>query len=281
MEQQVTIKGVKSGIVLKLSGEGDFEELLPQISEKFESSASFFGASRTALSIEGRNVSEEEAEKILDVIKEKTRLRISAVITEDKEITGKFKETLGKEFEISEAEKDKRIDELTEENNSLKERLESLTGVSGKNAEIHIGSLRSGMSYEADQSLIILGDVKNGATVTAGGSIFVIGTLTGIAGAGVFGDRTAFVMALNMDPLQIRIADMLAISEDHEEVDFSKAGLSNSVRHVDNGPEVAEITDGHIIIKPYDREFLEECAFLNDKDRDKKDETPEEKKTEE
>ncbi len=278
MEQQVTIKGVKSGIVLKLTKEADFEELLPQISEKFESSASFFGASRMALSIEGRNVSEKEAEKILEVIREKTRLRISAVMTEDKEITGRFKETLGKEFEISEAEKDKRIDELTEENNSLKERLESLTGVSGKNAEIHIGSLRSGMSYEADQSLIILGDVKNGASVTAGGSIFVIGTLTGIAGAGVYGDRTAFVMALNMDPLQIRIADLLAISEDHEEVDFSKAGLSNSVRHVDNGPEVAEITDGHIIIKPYDREFLEECAFLNDKDREKKEEKSEEKK---
>ncbi len=284
MEQQVTIKGIKSGIVLRLDRDADFDGLLDQISEKFESSSSFFGTSRTALSIEGRNVTEEEAEKILKIIKEKTRLRITAVITEDKELLEKFREKIGKENEISEAEKDKKIDELTEENDRLRERLDSLTGVDGRNAEIHIGSLRSGMSYEAEQSLIILGDVKNGATVTAGGSIFVIGTLTGIAGAGVYGDRSAFVMALNMDPLQIRIADLLAISEDHEEVDFSKAGLSNSVRHVDNGPEVAEITEGHIIIKPYDREFLENCAFLTGKVRketaeeDKGEDKEEEKK---
>ncbi len=265
MEQNVTIKGVRSGIVLRLNEELSFEELLFQISEKFESASSFFGTSKIVLKIEGRNITGEETEKILDVIKEKTKLRINAVITDDKDLDTKLNEGITKDNEISEAEKDKKIDMLMEENAHLKERLASLTGIDGRNAEIHIGSLRSGMSYEAEQSLIILGDVKNGATVTAGGSIFVIGTLTGIAGAGVYGDSTAFVMALNMDPLQIRIADSLAISEDQDPVDFSKTGLSNSVRHVDNGPEVAEITDGHIIIKPYDREFLENCAFLNDK----------------
>lgn len=265
MEQHVTIKGVKSGIVLKLDKDISFEDLLPQISERFASAASFFGTSKIALKIDGRDVSGEETEKILDTIKEKTKLRINAVITENKELQKKFNEEIGKEIDLSEAEKDKRIDELTEENARLKEKIAGLTGVDGRYAEIHVGSLRSGMSYEAEQSLIILGDVKNGATVTAGGSIFVIGTLTGIAGAGVYGDKTAFVMALNMDPLQIRIADSLAISEDQDPVDFSKTGLSNSVRHVDNGPEVAEITDGHIVLKPYDREFLENCAFLNDK----------------
>ena len=265
MEQHVTIKGVRSGIVLKLDKDAPFDDLLPQIAERFESAASFFGTSKIVLKIDGRNVNEGESGKILDVIKEKTKLRINAVLTEDKELQDKLNEAAGKENELSEAEKDKKIDALEEENAKLREKLAGLTGVDGRYAEIHVGSLRSGMSYEAEQSLIILGDVKNGATVTAGGSIFVIGTLTGIAGAGVYGDKTAFVMALNMDPLQIRIADSLAISEDQDPVDFSKTGLSNSVRHVDNGPEVAEITDGHIIIKPYDREFLENCAFLNDK----------------
>lgn len=265
MEQHVTIKGVKSGIVLKLDKEPSFEDLLPQIAERFESASSFFGTSKLVLKVEGRDVSEEEAGKILDVIKEKTRLRITAVITEDKKLSEKLQEGINKENALSEAEKDKKIDSLTEENEKLKSKLASLTGIDGRNAEIHIGSLRSGMSYEAEQSLIILGDVKHGASVTAGGSIFVIGTLTGTAGAGVYGDSKAFVMALNMDPLQIRIADMLAISEDQDPVDFSKTGLFNSVRHVDNGPEVAEITDGHILLKPYDREFIENCAFLNNK----------------
>jgi len=265
MEQYVTIKGVKSGIVLKLDGGVSFDELLPQISERFESASSFFGTSKIVLKIEGRDLSEEETEKVIGCIKEKTKLRLNAVITDNKELQDKLNKAVGIENEISEADKDKKIDALTEENAKLRDRIAGLTGMDGRYAEIHVGSLRSGMSYEAEQSLIILGDVKNGASVTAGGSIFVLGTLTGIAGAGVYGDKTAFVMALNMDPLQIRIADSLAISEDQDPVDFSKTGLSNSVRHQDNGPEVAEITDGHIILKPYDREFLENCAFLNDK----------------
>ena len=70
MEQNVTIKGVKSGIVLKLSEGPSFDELLPQISEKFESAASFFGTSRIVLKAEGRNLSEEETGKILDIRKE-------------------------------------------------------------------------------------------------------------------------------------------------------------------------------------------------------------------
>jgi ferredoxin len=78
MEQNVTIKGVKSGIVLKLSEGASFDELLPQISEKFESAASFFGTSRIVLKTEGRNLSEDETGKILDIIKEKTKLRINA-----------------------------------------------------------------------------------------------------------------------------------------------------------------------------------------------------------
>ena len=32
MAGRVTLKGVKSGIVLRLPAEGDFEELLPQLS---------------------------------------------------------------------------------------------------------------------------------------------------------------------------------------------------------------------------------------------------------
>ena len=70
MEQNVTIKGVKSGIVLKLDKDPSFEELLPQVAERFESASSFFGTSKIVLKIDGRDVSEEEADKILDIIKE-------------------------------------------------------------------------------------------------------------------------------------------------------------------------------------------------------------------
>ena len=68
MNQPVTLKGVKSGIILKLSGEGDFEKLLPQIEKKFRESASFFGNKHMILSIEGRDVDDEEAGQILELL---------------------------------------------------------------------------------------------------------------------------------------------------------------------------------------------------------------------
>ncbi len=94
MDQSVTIKGVKSGIVLKLSGEEEFESLLAVIKEKFDASASFFGSAKMVLSIEGRQLSEDEAKQVLDIIHEKTKLHIVAVVTEDSEQDDKFSEIL-------------------------------------------------------------------------------------------------------------------------------------------------------------------------------------------
>ena len=75
---------------------------------------------------------------------------------------------------------------------------------------IHRGTLRSGDHLEVEGSLLVLGDVNPGARVSAGGDVRVWGRLRGVAHAGSKGDGTARIVALQLRPLQLRIAAAVA-----------------------------------------------------------------------
>jgi septum site-determining protein MinC len=83
------------------------------------------------------------------------------------------------------------------------------------NAQFYTGTLRSGQQVSCEGSVVIIGDVNPGATVTSGGNIVILGSLRGTAIAGCNGDTSTFVVALEMDPLQIRIGDVIASSNDN------------------------------------------------------------------
>jgi septum site-determining protein MinC len=71
-------------------------------------------------------------------------------------------------------------------------------------------TVRSGVEIKHSGSVIILGDVNAGGEVVADGDILVWGKLRGKAHAGAKGNNTARIMALLLDPTQIRIADHIA-----------------------------------------------------------------------
>jgi septum site-determining protein MinC len=71
---------------------------------------------------------------------------------------------------------------------------------------------RSGMRIESQADCIVLGDVNPGAEIFAVGDIMVFGRLRGIAHAGTGGDRGARIWAMSIEPNQIRIADLVAVS---------------------------------------------------------------------
>ena len=75
---------------------------------------------------------------------------------------------------------------------------------------VHRGTLRSGDHLDVEGSLLILGDVNPGARVSAGGDVRVWGRLRGVAHAGAGGNRQARIVALQLRPLQLRIADAVA-----------------------------------------------------------------------
>lgn len=98
-------------------------------------------------------------------------------------------------------------------------------------------TLRSGQKIETEHSLILIGDVNSGAELIAGGDIFVLGTLRGLAHAGAY-DETGggrVVMALNLVPTQLRIGSII-----------SRGPSENS-----RVPEVARVDGNMIVVEPF------------------------------
>ena len=254
MSQPVTVKAVKSGLIVKLADDVEFEELLPRIESKFRESASFFGNKNMVLSIEGRDVSDAEAGEILKLLVENTRLKVDTVMVENRVLEDKFQAILG-----DDPRHEREISRLRRDNATLLKAVDQLTlALDPMAVQVYRGTLRSGNDIEALGSIMVLGDVKPGATVTAGGSIFVMGTLGGIADAGAYGDSDAFVMALKMDPLQVRISDAMAVAQ--EKKGGKRRGLFGTKETV--APEVASIVDGHIMIQDFTTDFLKNNKFF-------------------
>ena len=74
----------------------------------------------------------------------------------------------------------------------------------------HQGTVRSGEYLESSGDLLILGDVNPGANVSAEGNIIIWGRLLGIAHAGSKGNSKATISALQLRPVQLRIAKKIA-----------------------------------------------------------------------
>ncbi|MFN6487604.1 MULTISPECIES: septum site-determining protein MinC [unclassified Nostoc] len=89
-------------------------------------------------------------------------------------------------------------------------------------------TVRSGVEIRHPGTVILLGDLNPGGIVIADGDIIIWGRLRGIAHAGAGGNRECLIMALQMEPTQLRIADAVARAPEKPPMHFS--------------PEVAHIT---------------------------------------
>jgi len=102
---------------------------------------------------------------------------------------------------------------------------------------LHEGTLRSGDRISAKGNLCIIGDVNPGAIVSAKKNIYVWGKLLGIAFAGRGGNNNSSIASLYLNPLQLRIADVIAIGPKDKPKNYY--------------PEIAVIDKQTIIIKPH------------------------------
>lgn len=221
VNNSVIIKGNKYGINLVLSPEVSFDELKRLIAEKFQESSKFFENAKMAISFEGRKLTNEEQKEILDIIAENTEMHIVCVMENDPEVEERFHKTL-----------DQKLMELS---NNL--------------GQFYKGILRSGASLEFETSVVIIGDVNHGARVVSKGNIIVLGSLKGTAFAGATGNTNSFVVALDMSPTQIRIADTIARSPDKP----VKTELKEA--------KIAFLEDGNIYIEPLNKSILNDISL--------------------
>lgn len=211
----VVIKGNKSGIRLVLEPNLPFDELQKEVEQKFEKSADFLGNAQVALSFEGRELSEEEEAMLLQSIAEHSKLDVVCVIDNDKKREEYFAQ-------------------------SLNERLMQINSNSG---QFFKGNLRSGQVMEFETSIIILGDINAGAQVVSTGNVIILGTLNGIVFAGASGNEDSFIVAMKMNPVQLRIGDVIARSSDEKSEPPKE-------------PQIAYVEDGRIYVDTLSRKTL-------------------------
>ena len=102
---------------------------------------------------------------------------------------------------------------------------------------LHKGTVRSGERISSNGNLFVIGNVNPGAIVSAKKNIYVWGKLLGSAFAGKSGNKNSSIASLYLNPLQLRIADVIAIGP--------KDKPKNCY------PEIAVIDKQTIIIKPH------------------------------
>jgi septum site-determining protein MinC len=219
----ITIKGIRHGLLIGM-GEGPWPQQMAALEERLVTGAAFFQGGRAALDIGDRSLGVEAIEQV-GALLEQYEVELWALL-------GSCDETA-----LAAARHGLAI------NLELGDRLERLDEISSSDGQAEGGTLlvdrtlRSGQKVHHSGHVVVLGDVNSGAEVIAGGHIVVWGRLRGFAHAGVMGDESAVVCALELSPTQLRIAKYFSRSPDE------KQGNPE--------PEKALIKDNHIEAVPW------------------------------
>lgn len=271
MKEPVIIKSYQmNGFKLVMDPLVPFETILTALAGRLKKSRKFFKDIPKGLLFEGRELSLEEQEAVLSCIRENSDMNIVCIMEENPEIQKKINEEVQKAYlelekkreeERKKEEKEAALDfsakqqeSSVEKQQELKEAEEKVFQVE-KTAErmskqlseedpglFYKGNLRSGQVLESDKSIILLGDIKPGANVISKGNVIVLGSLRGNVFAGADGNKNAFVVALDMRPVQVRIDDFIARSPDEPE------------KEKDKKAKIAFLEGENIYIEPISRE---------------------------
>lgn len=180
MNRLVTIKSNKYGLLIRLQSEVPFQELLAEVNRIFSDTVKFFHHAKLAVSFEGRILTKDEEHQLIEMISKTAQIEIVCIIDNDREREQMYKRYVE----------------------------ESLAETTLKDGLFCKGTLHKKQVLESEKSVVLLGDVEEGATIAAKGSIVVLGTLKGNAYAGVTGKSNSFVFSLSMQPNQLKIGNV-------------------------------------------------------------------------
>lgn len=185
----VQIKGIRDGLLATFADaawEDQRIALLAQIDER----PAFFQGARLAIDIGSQILKVNELVDFRDRLSERS-VSLWAVVSESP-VTEQTAQLLGLATRISKPrpEEHKRADVIPEDTALFVNK-----------------TLRSGQRVEYPGHIVIVGDVNAGAEIVAGGNVIVWGRVRGMIHAGVGGDRSATICALDLSATQLRIAD--------------------------------------------------------------------------
>lgn len=213
-----TIKSFQNGIALHLDPNADFEDILEDISVKFEESRKFFKNAKVALSIEDRVVSDEEEKRIVVAINQHSDINLMCLVGKNEETNRKYVKAL------------KRMESQFAENNT----------------RLYVGNIAEGDIIESEGSLVVYGNVEMGGAAVAKKDIIVFGNITGQIYAGTSGDKNSVVICFGLSPMKLTICDI-------KYLDKGRVGFGKKIKFIpqklslDNDKVISEIVDEHTI----------------------------------
>ncbi|MEW9500569.1 septum site-determining protein MinC [Jeotgalibacillus marinus] len=174
--QNVMIKGTKDGFILKLNDQCSYDVLKEELIEKLAVQYKALDDDHlisAQIEVGNRYLTNEQRHELKEIVRSQKSLVVEEILSNV--ITVDAADILIRQHEMS-----------------------SMAGI-----------VRSGQVIEVDGDFLLIGDVNPGGTIMAGGNIYVIGKLQGIAHAGCYGNNEAVIVASQMIPSQLRIAQHL------------------------------------------------------------------------
>ena len=197
MSRCINIYFKKDSIVLKIKEDATTNEILSELQEKLPDLKDFYKDERTPILVTGKVLKRFEIDSIQKMIQSIIKVRVDFDSPRTLGIHD-IKRTFRKDIQISET-------------------------------KFYKGSIRSGQKMEFEGSIVIIGDVNDGAEVIAEDNIAVVGNLRGMAHAGAKGNEKAIIAANIINSPQIRIASRI-LERDRKDIEresYSYAYINN------------------------------------------------------
>ena len=181
-KQLITIKGTREGLTLFIDDDASFAEAITELKEMLHSTRQNKDKPIVSVMVQlgNRYLDREKQKKLRVMIEEDNHFNVEAI-----------------------------------ESNII-HRDDALRWKDESEIKIENRIVRSGQILRVTGDLLLIGDVNPGGKIMSTGNIYVMGSLYGIAHAGILGDRDAFIAASFMKPTQLRIADYISRAPDYE-----------------------------------------------------------------
>lgn len=230
----ISIKGIREGLLFAVDGSGSVADALAELEQVVAERHAFLQGSRVALTVGMRPFTADQLQAVQTLLADHD-LELWTVLAERAE-TRQAARKLGLATRLPGSQTDLDGNVLAE--TAVSRQPGSLHPEPTATGDLFLReTLRSGRSVYHEGSVTILGDVNPGAEIIAEGSVIVWGRLRGLVHAGVGGDETAVICALDLSPTQLRIANQIAIPP--------------AESRPTTQPEQATIRQGQIVAAPW------------------------------
>lgn len=177
MKNIVNIKGTNKGLLIQLNDMASYTELLEELKKKVSDPA-LEGEAEVQIQLANRHYSQEQLDEIKKTIHDSSKMKV-----------------IGTKCDVVTVEECNRM-------------------IAERQSETYVGIVRSGQVVRAKGDLVVIGDVNQNGRIEAGGNVYVLGRLKGIAHAGAAGNREAVIAASWLEATHLMIADEIETMTD-------------------------------------------------------------------